>query len=301
MHFSIDQLLAFHAAAELGSFSAAARRLCKAQSVISTAVANLEADLGVQLFDRAGRYPRLTPAGERLVKDAGRIIGECQHMQALAGELAGGVEPRLTLAIDDDSHLPWLERVLGDFATRFPRVELELLFPLMEDLLEMIGSGRAHLGVGYEQQGLRSAIRSHGLGSVEVALVVAARHPLARQGTVTRTELASTRQIALTARTRQKSSPEIQLSSAIWWVEGDPAVLEMVRQGHGWAIVPLFVANSALERGEVVRLQSDYVAGLPVQRLEVLWHRAHAHRQAGQWLRQALLEHGRDVFGDAGA
>ncbi|MCS6036963.1 LysR family transcriptional regulator [Klebsiella pneumoniae subsp. pneumoniae] len=48
-----------------GSFSAAARRLRKSQSTISTAIANLEADLGVTLFDRATRQPTLTPQGSR--------------------------------------------------------------------------------------------------------------------------------------------------------------------------------------------------------------------------------------------
>lgn len=63
MAVSLDQLQAFVAAAEAGSFSGAARALRKAQSAVSTQVANLEADLGLELFNRAGRNPVLTPAG----------------------------------------------------------------------------------------------------------------------------------------------------------------------------------------------------------------------------------------------
>ncbi|HBX1524924.1 TPA: LysR family transcriptional regulator, partial [Klebsiella pneumoniae] len=55
MRYSPEALTAFVEAVDSGSFSAAARRLRKSQSTISTAIANLEADLGVILFDRATR------------------------------------------------------------------------------------------------------------------------------------------------------------------------------------------------------------------------------------------------------
>ena len=60
---SLDQLRAFIAAVDEGSFSAGARRLHRAQSAVSELVSNLEAQIGVVLFDRSERYPKLTPAG----------------------------------------------------------------------------------------------------------------------------------------------------------------------------------------------------------------------------------------------
>ncbi|VTR34556.1 HTH-type transcriptional activator AllS [Serratia fonticola] len=65
MRYSPEALLAFVEAAALGSFSAAARRLRKSQSTISTAIANLEADLGLTLFDRQARQPVLTELAAR--------------------------------------------------------------------------------------------------------------------------------------------------------------------------------------------------------------------------------------------
>ncbi len=90
-----DQLQAFVAAAESGSFSGAARKLGKAQSVISAAVANLEIDLGNALFDRTARYPVLTPAGERLLVEARVILERCEHFRGVAMSLGEGVESRL--------------------------------------------------------------------------------------------------------------------------------------------------------------------------------------------------------------
>jgi len=67
---TLDQLRTFIAAVDEGSFSAAGRKLRRAQSVVSQTLANLEAQLGVRLFDRSARYPRLTEQGRSLLADA---------------------------------------------------------------------------------------------------------------------------------------------------------------------------------------------------------------------------------------
>ncbi|MBN3774537.1 LysR family transcriptional regulator, partial [Burkholderia sp. Se-20378] len=67
MRHAPEALLAFAEAALLGSFTAAARKLGKRQSTVSEAIANLEIDLGVQLFDRSTRAPTLTDAGRALL------------------------------------------------------------------------------------------------------------------------------------------------------------------------------------------------------------------------------------------
>src|SRR5438045_9287004 len=71
---SLDQLRVFIAAVDEGSFSAASRKLLRSQSVVSETVGNLEGQIGVSLFDRSGRYPRVTPAGVALLADARSII-----------------------------------------------------------------------------------------------------------------------------------------------------------------------------------------------------------------------------------
>ena len=72
---SLDQLRTFIAAVDEGSFSAAARKLLRAQSVVSETVSNLEEQIGVPLFDRSGRHPKLTPAGIVLLAERNIITG----------------------------------------------------------------------------------------------------------------------------------------------------------------------------------------------------------------------------------
>ena len=81
---SFDQLRMFVAAADEGSFSAAARLVQRTQSAVSEAILNLEGQLGVVLFDRSGRYPKLTNQGVILLADARAVITDVDAMKARA-------------------------------------------------------------------------------------------------------------------------------------------------------------------------------------------------------------------------
>lgn len=288
MNPSLEQLKALLAAAETGSFSAAARKLGKAQSVVSTAISNLEIDLGLELFDRSARYPVLTEAGTRIHQEASILLAQSERLQAIAGELAAGVESRLTLAIDDDSHLPWLGSLLEEFATRYPGVELELLFPLMEDVTELLKSGRAQLGISYQKERPERDLASCSLGSVKMPLVVSPDHPLARKTPLRESDLQGARQLMVTGRREGTERHRFRLSAQVWWVEGDLGILELVKLGLGWASVPDFLLHRPLARGEVVVLNPDFIA-LAELALELQWYRARPLGQAGRWLKEALL------------
>ena len=288
MNPSLEQLKALLAAAETGSFSAAARKLGKAQSVVSTAIANLEIDLGLELFDRSARYPVLTEAGTRIHQEATILLAQSERLQAIAGELAAGVESRLTLAIDDDSHLPWLGSLLEEFATRYPGVELELLFPLMEDVTELLKSGRAQLGISYQKEQPEREIASRSLGSVGMPLVVSPDHPLAHRMPLREIDLQGARQLMVTGRREGTERHRFRLSPQVWWIEGDLGILELVKLGLGWAAIPDFLLHRPLARGEVVVLNPDFIA-LAELALELQWYRARPLGQAGRWLKEALL------------
>nr|WP_233100403.1 LysR family transcriptional regulator [Pseudomonas putida] len=88
MRYSPEALVAFVEAAALGSFSAAARKLRKSQSTISIAIANFEADIGCELFDRAGRHPTLNEAGRQVLTHVEAILDASARLDALAVRLA---------------------------------------------------------------------------------------------------------------------------------------------------------------------------------------------------------------------
>src|SRR6202162_1531101 len=97
---SLDQLRTFMAAADEGSFSAAGRRLRRAQSVVSQTLANLEGQIGVKLFERGGRGTTLTDQGHVLLSLARAVASDVDHFKARAKGLARGLETELSLVVD---------------------------------------------------------------------------------------------------------------------------------------------------------------------------------------------------------
>src|SRR4051812_15207178 len=144
---TVDQLQVFLRAAELGSFSAAARALGRAQSAVSYAIANLERLFGGPLFDRSARIPSLTEAGRALLVDARAIVGKIDELGARARGIASGVEPRLSLAVSVLFPMPELVAAVGAFSRAFPSVSLVLQTEVLGAVAQSVVDGVCQLGI----------------------------------------------------------------------------------------------------------------------------------------------------------
>src|SRR6218665_2953748 len=99
MPFDDNAVAVFLAVLDHGSFSAAARSLGRVPSAVSMAIAQLEAELDLQLFDRSGREPRPTAAARSLEPLARLLAAQLQQLNQQAQALHQGLEERLTFAI----------------------------------------------------------------------------------------------------------------------------------------------------------------------------------------------------------
>src|ERR1700709_2262592 len=97
---TIEQLRTLRAVAEAGSFSAAARKLGRVQAAVSQAIDRLEAQLGLRLFDRTGRGPRLTAHGKAIVVAAAKVGVDVEALDELVESLKHGVERTLSIVVD---------------------------------------------------------------------------------------------------------------------------------------------------------------------------------------------------------
>lgn len=289
MSLSLEQLQAFTVSAETGSFSAAARRLGKAQSVISAAIANLEIDLGTALFDRSGRYPVLTPAGERLQLEAGVILERCEHFRGVAKSLGEGVESRLTLAVDELYPEETLGGLLEEFSNRFPAVELELLFPLMEDVSRLVQAGHADLGIMWRQEVLPPELGFRSLGWVPMQIICAPDHPLASQR-VAWEELRRHRQLMVAVRSNSQEKMRLRAAAEVWWVESQWVIVELVKRKLGWAFVPWHVVANSPAAAQLVSPPLAFDdQDWPVA-MELVWHKQRPVGKASAWLRDRFSE-----------
>lgn len=288
MNFSLEQLQAFVATVETGSFSAAGRRLGKAQSSVSAAVANLEVDLDNILFSRDSRYPELTEEGTRLLAEAYLILERCEHFFGVAKSLSEGVESRLVLAVDDLYPSEWLARLLDKFDNLFPTVELELLLPIMEDVSRLIMDKRADLGIMWSQEDLPSNISFHTLGWIPLKMVCSPEHEMASK-TVGWEDLKRYRQLIVATRNDSQEKSRLRVASDVWWVESQWLIIELVQRNLGWALVPEHIVIEALKEGVLVSPKLDFDKHSWPVAVELVWHKEKPLGKAGAWLKQAVI------------
>lgn len=143
MQWTLEQLRQFILTAESGSFSAAARSQGKAQSAVSTAIALLEADLGVQLFDRSKRNAHLTDAGQVLLLEARHLLRQAQAMDTRAQALHKGSPASLSLALDEALPYTAISHLTSELSHQFPELDLTLLHGTASEVGDQVEQQRA--------------------------------------------------------------------------------------------------------------------------------------------------------------
>ena len=131
---------------------------------------------------------------------------------------------------------------------------------------------------------LPTELAFHTIGWVPLKLVCGKDHPLAATP-VDWEELKRHRQLMVAVRSEGPEKQRLRTAAEVWWVESHWVILQMVRQGIGWALVPdHIIANSpALEDLTTPALQFDG-ADWPVA-LEMVWHKQRPSGPAAKWLR----------------
>jgi DNA-binding transcriptional LysR family regulator len=290
---SLDQLRAFIAAVDEGSFSAGARKLRRAQSAISELVSNLEGQIGVALFDRSARYPKLTPAGLLLLGDARSVVGNVDQLKARAKGIAGGLESELSAVVDVLFPIEAITASAKEFRDRFPRTPLRLYVEALGGAYKPVIDGRCSLGVVGSLPLMPPSMTAEKLSGVEFVMVAAREHPLAAvEGVVTKVELAKHVQLVLTDRTELSAGREFGVLSPLTWRLGDLfAKHSFLLGGLGWGGMPLHAVKRDLAEGRLVVLPiEDMTPEGMILPMSAVYLTAQPPGPAGRWLIERLKQ-----------
>ncbi len=285
---SIEQIRTVLAVVEEGSFAAAGRRLRRATSVVSYAIANIEAQLGVRLFAREGtRKPRVTAEGAAVIEELRRIEAALAGLGARVEALNAGLEPRVALVVDVMYPSARLAAALRDFAARFPAVSLALRVEALGAVADLVLRDEAVLGVAGPLAAEQPGIERQWLGQVELIPVAAPDHPLVRGGAV-----GDQVQLVLSDRSSLSAGKEFSVISPRTWRLGDlGAKHELLRQALGWGNMPRWMVDQDLADSRLVHLTLPEAPGGDYPLFAI--HRTDRHLgPAAQWLaaRLALAE-----------
>lgn len=287
---TFDQLRIFLTVVEEGSFAAAGRRLNRATSVISYGIANLELQLGVELFEREGtRRPRLTDAGRAILGEAGTVAQGMDRLRAAVKSLLDGIEAEVHLAVDVLFPSGRLADVLRAFTQSYPTVALHLHTEAMGAVVEHVLHRRAIIGVGGALTEEHKEIERMAAGSVPLVPVAAPDHPLAQQP-ATPDAARNHLQLVLTDRSNLTAGRDFSVVSAQIWRLADIGVRHaLLLEGIGWANMPLPMVQADITAGRLVRLQLPDQQ--PVQYdFYAMWRRDLPPGPAACWLVERLIE-----------
>lgn len=286
MQWNLEQIRLFVGVAEGQSFSAVARRINRAQSAVSSAIAMLETDLGVLLFERSsGRQPRLTAAGAALLEEAREVLRQCQRLDGRALGLARGEEVRLRLAQDEAMPYQPVLDSLEALAQAFPLLEVQLASGAQGDVARKLLERRADLGLLFHHEQMPEALERQRLGTIEMVTVCGAGHALAAAGHVDRRELARHRQLLMAP---QYPGGE-QISPSVWRTDSFYAMAELLLRNLGWAWLPRHVVQYPTYQSQLVELSSDWTP--PPLVVELVCRRDEALGPAALWLAECFAQH----------
>ena len=285
---TLDQLRVFLSVVEEGSFSGAARKLRRAQSAVSYGVATLEGQLGVTLFDRSGRTPVPSEAGQALLPAARSIVNDADELAASALRMTEGLEPRVTLAIEVLYPMPLMLTALAAFRNRFPTVSLLLRTEAMGAVAELVQNETCRVGISVAAPFVPKELDQIPLTSVQLVAVAAPEHELARHvGPIPARVLQRHTQLVLTDRSRLSEGFEGGVAGGPNWRIADlGAKHQFLRAGFGWGTMPLQAVAKDLERKRLVQL--PLAVGDVSVNLAVIYKPAHPPGPATRWLLDLL-------------
>jgi DNA-binding transcriptional LysR family regulator len=292
---SLDHLRIFIAAADEGSFSAGGRRLRRAQSVVSQTLANLEAQLGVKLFDRSSRSPVLTGQGLALLAEARAVVGRMDAFKARAKGLSDGLEPELSVVVDVMFPLEQLTCAVAAFQTEFAATPLTLYVEALGAVLQPVMDGRCAFGVMGSLPTAPAQLTRERLLVVGMAFVASPTHPLASlKGPIPARVLAQHRQLVLTDRSELSKGKDFGVFSSNTWRLADlGAKHAFLRAGLGWGGMPVGVIETDLANRSLVKIDLEDVpeANL-VMPMSAVFRTDTPPGPAGRWLIERLKSNG---------
>lgn len=261
---TLSSIESFVRSAELGSFSAAARRLSLTPGGVSKNVAKLEADLGVRLFHRSTRSLTLTEAGEQFLAQVSGGLDAIQSAIAststVAGQPAGILKVGMAMAFGRDHILP----LLGEFLESYPAIKPDWRFDNRQ--VDLIGEGfDVAIGGGID---IAPGVVVRELAKVHLILVASPAYLASQFTPATPADLSRLHALIRYSQTTNRTTPwhlktvageQVTIELPPRATLNDPEMLcNAAMAGLGVAHVPMPHALRHLQSGALVRVLPEW-------------------------------------------
>ncbi|WP_394150417.1 LysR family transcriptional regulator [Vibrio maritimus] len=236
---SFDQLSAFVAVAEQGSFSKAARALNKDRSTLHRQVSELEIDWGIELFERSGKFPKLTEQGASLVRPSKFIIYQMNALESATDSLFLGEQTSLSICHDASIPSSAVKQIDWEIRQRHPMTTINWLSRSRDTALNHLIDGRADFSITLNQGAVHpeTGVSFINLGYPAFDYYVHRNSPLAKSKGLSLAEVQLHRQFVLEDLQQSKFGQQTLISSKISSIS-DPSMLLDLLETEGFSLLP---------------------------------------------------------------
>ncbi|MGV0886275.1 LysR family transcriptional regulator [Acinetobacter venetianus] len=256
-----------------GNFSAAARALNRVPSAVSMAIANLEAELNLKLFERSKNHLEPTEVTLSIEPHARLIVTKMRQLDMHLTELSTGLETRISIGIAADMNQRYLLAGVEQLIQLYPLLNIEMVCAPQQELKARLQNNEIDLYVAYSSSELDKNERFRLLG---VEKFVAAISPKDAQHLKDHdknelTMLSELRQIIVASKHYPLPDRRVLVSDAYWYSDNLAMAINMVEQGMGWGNFPLSIVSEHFSKHSLIRLEfSDTTNGLDMP-IHAIW------------------------------
>jgi len=220
-------------------------------------MSNLEAQLGVPLWDRSTKVARLTDQGQAIVAAARKVCSEVDALRKLAAGMTLGLEASVSLCVDMLFPVASLVDLCSQFRAEFPSVDLRVDTQTMTGVSARVIDGSATIGVA-APMGVAPGLERKVLTTIQMTPVVAPSHPLAQvRGPIPTARLRDSIQLVLSELQGEGHPDQAVLSSRTWRVRDLHTKHALLRAGLGWGNLPEHLVRDDLRARRLVAIRVE--------------------------------------------
>jgi DNA-binding transcriptional LysR family regulator len=252
MNITIRQIQTFLQVAALGSFTRAAEKMHTMQPALSQQIRDLEAELGVRLFDRTTRRVELTQGGAEFRIIATKVMEDLESAVRNAHDLADRKRGRVVIAAPPLLAAVVVPRAIADFRQEHPGLEVKVVDARTDQIVEQVRTGQVDCGLGTFHPG-EEGVTTTAMARDSLMVFSASNHQLAARQKVSWRELDDLPLITLTRDSGIRLLVEVGYQTAgirlvpAYEVTHITTALAMVEAGLGIAVLPTYAWASAHE------------------------------------------------------
>jgi len=180
INFDLQQLQAFIAVAERGSFRSAADHIHLSPPALSRRIEKLESIIGTRLFNRTTREVELTSLGRVFLDRARSAIDDLESAMLGISDIAATRSGRVTVACVPSAALYFLPQVIRSFSAKYPSIRIRVIDESMNQTLQSVLTGESDFGIGF-MSNLMPEITFEAIHSDPFVLAMRRDHALAKQ------------------------------------------------------------------------------------------------------------------------